>query len=469
MFGHWCYNAPVSFREYEIEFGRLFRLAVPLAVVQAGQTLMGVVDLAVVGRLGAAEIGAVGLGNALFFFFAMFASGVVMGIDPLVSQAVGAGNPIRARKMLWQGVYLSFAIGILVMIPLSFSPAILPLFKIDPEVVGLATTYTTIRAITLIPLLLYVVVRSYLQGKSITRPMVLSMLIGNVFNLGADLLLVYGGGGWPVWTGPLREIPALGVTGAAIATVLSAFLQLAIVAIALPAVRLPDTSTEKLYTFLPDDCRRALHVGLPLGFQLAAEVGIFALVGFFAGSIGELALASHQVALTLASFTFTVAVGIGSAASVRVGVGVGSRNQRAARVAGMTAFLFGAGYMSLMAVAFALFPEKVATLLTNKPEVIAAAAPVLIVAAFFQISDGIQAVGAGVLRGAGDTRFAFAANVVGHWLVGMPIALWLGFGAGYGVIGLWWGLCAGLSAVALLLFLRFRRISSRAIRPLAPT
>jgi MATE family multidrug resistance protein len=173
--------------------------------------------------------------------------------------------------------------------------------------------------------------------------------------------------------------------------------------------------------------------------------------------------------LTLASFTFTVAVGIGSAASVRVGVGVGSRNQRAARVAGMTAFLFGAGYMSLMAVAFALFPEKVATLLTNKPEVIAAAAPVLIVAAFFQISDGIQAVGAGVLRGAGDTRFAFAANVVGHWLVGMPIALWLGFGAGYGVIGLWWGLCAGLSAVALLLFLRFRRISSRAIRPLAPT
>lgn len=446
----------------------MFRLAFPLAIAQAGQTLMGVVDLAVVGRLGAAEIGAVGLGNGLFFFFAMLASGVVMGIDPLVSQAVGAGNPIRARKMLWQGVYLSFAVGMFLSIPLVLSPALLPLFHIEPEVVVLAAAYTRVRTLSLVPLLLFVVVRSYLQGKSVTRPMVVSMVIGNVFNLASDLLLVYGGNSLPDWAGPLRDVPAMGVTGAAIATVISAFVQLAIVAVALPEVTLPPGSTEKLHALLPDDCRRALHVGLPLGFQLAAEVGIFALVGFFAGSIGELALASHQVALTLASFTFTVAVGIGSAASVRVGIGVGARDQRAARVAGLTAFFSGAAYMSVMAMIFAIFPRQVASLLTNKPEVIAAATPVLIVAAVFQISDGIQAVGAGVLRGAGDTRFAFIANVVGHWLVGMPIALWLGFRAGYGVIGLWWGLCAGLSAVAVLLFVRFRRISAREIRPLHP-
>jgi multidrug resistance protein, MATE family len=453
-------------RDYEAELGRLFRLAVPLAAVQAGQTLMGVVDLAVVGRLGAAEIGAVGLGNGLFFFFAMTAMGFAMGIDPLVSQAVGAGNPIRARKMLWQGIYLAIAIGLLVMIPIALSPALLPLFRIEPEVVALAAIYTRIRAISLVPALLFIVIRSYFQGKSITRPMVVSMIVSNVFNLGADLLLVYGGSAFPSWTGPLREVPAMGVTGAAIATVFSAIVQVAIVAVALPSVKLPDTGDTKLHALMPDDCRRALRVGLPLGFQLGAEVGIFALVGFFAGSIGELALAAHQVALTLASFTFTVAVGIGSAASVRVGVGVGARDQRATRLAGLTAFASGAAYMSVMAAVFAIFPRQVASLLTNQPEVIAAAAPVLVVAAFFQISDGIQAVGAGVLRGAGDTRFAFVANVVGHWLVGMPIALWLGFGVGFGIIGLWWGLFAGLSAVGLLLFVRFRRISAHEIQPL---
>ena len=122
-----------------------------------------------------------------------------------------------------------------------------------------------------------------------------------------------------------------------------------------------------------------------------------------------------------------------------------------------------------MAAVFALFPKQVASILTDKPDIIAATVPVIIVAAVFQISDGIQAVGAGALRGTGDTKFAFVANVVGHWFVGIPIALWLGFAAGYGVVGLWWGLCAGLSAVAVLLFVRFRRISSREIRPLAPS
>lgn len=456
----------MTIRDYEVECGRLFRLAIPLAVAQAGQTMMGVVDLAVVGRLGAAEIGAVGLGNGLFFFFAMLASGIVMGIDPLVSQAVGAGDPVRARKMLWQGVYLSFAVGFIIMVPIVLSPMLLPLFRIEQEVVELAAIYTRIRALSLVPLLLFVVVRSYLQGKSVTRPMVVSMVVANVFNLASDLLFVYGGAGLPDWTGPLRSVPAMGVTGAAVATLIAGFVQLAIVAVALPEVHLPPGSTETLHALMPDDINRALHVGLPLGLQLGAEVGVFALVGFFAGSIGEVALASHQVALTLASFTFTVAVGIGSAASVRVGIGVGARDRHAARVSGLTAFASGAAYMSVMAMVFAFFPRQVAALLTDEPEVIAAAAPVLIVAAFFQISDGIQAVGAGVLRGAGDTRFAFVANVVGHWVVGMPIALWLGFGMEYGVIGLWWGLFAGLSAVGLLLFVRFRKISSREIRPL---
>lgn len=450
--------------EYKTELRALLTLAVPIALAQVGQTLMGVVDTAVVGRLGAAEIGAVGVGNSLFWFVAMFATGVVMGVDPLVSQAVGANDPLRARRILWQGVYLAIAVASILTIPLFFSPRLLPLFHVVPEVEVLAWDYTRVRTFSLLPLLLFVVVRSYLQGKNVTRPMVVSIVIANVANLAFDIVLVFGGAALPGWCGPLRAIPAFGVTGAAIATLFCSVLQLAIIAMAVPKVELPPHSGS-LRSLVPADFKRAFRVGLPVGFQLAAEVGIFALVGLVAGSLGRYALAAHQVTIALASFTFTFAVGVGSAGSVRVGLAIGALDQRRTRVAGLTAFSGGALIMSVFSLVFAFLPTEVAGLITDDPAVIAATAPVILIAAIFQIFDGIQAVGAGVLRGAADTRFAFVANVIGHWGLGLPVAWYLGFHLRGGITGLWWGLCAGLIAVAILLFVRFARISSRPVRP----
>lgn len=456
----------MTLAEYRLELRALLTLAVPIALAQVGQTLMGVVDTAVVGRLGAAEIGAVGVGNSLFWLVAMFATGVVMGIDPLVSQAVGASDPLRARRILWQGVYLALIVGGALTVPLFFSTRLLPLFHIVPEVVELAYDYTWVRTFSLIPLLLFVVVRSYLQGKNITRPMVVSIVIANVANLAFDIVFVFGGSVLPDWAGPLRAIPAFGVTGAAVATVLCSVLQVGIIALAVPAVKLP-AHEGSLRRFIPEDFRRALRVGVPVGLQFAAEVGIFALVGLVAGSLGKYALAAHQVTIAVASFTFTFAVGVGAAGSVRVGLAVGARDQRKTRVAGLTAFSGGALVMSVFALLFALFPAEVAGLVSSEKAVIAATVPVILIAAIFQVFDGIQAVGAGVLRGAADTRFSFLANVFGHWFVGMPVAWYLGFHRGMGVAGLWWGLCAGLIAVAILLFVRFARLSSREIRPVA--
>ncbi|MBI2212266.1 MAG: MATE family efflux transporter [Acidobacteria bacterium] len=458
----------MNFPEYKVELRSLMRLAVPIALAQVGQTLMGVVDTAVVGRLGAAEIGAVGVGNSLFWFVGMFASGVVMGVDPLVSQAVGANDPLRARRILWQGIYLALAVAAVLTIPLFFSPRLLPLFHVVPDVERLAWDYTKVRTLSLAPLLMFVVIRSYLQGKNVTRPMVVSIVIANVANLALDLALVFGGSGLPAWCGPLRAIPAFGVTGAAIATVLCSLLQLAIIALAVPKIALPPHEGS-LRTLLPADFRRGLRVGLPVGFQLAAEVGIFALVGLVAGSLGKYALAAHQVTIAVASFTFTFAVGVGSAGSVRVGLAVGAMDERKTRVAGLTAFSGGALIMSVFSLVFAFLPDEVAALISSDPSVIAATVPVILIAAIFQIFDGIQAVGAGVLRGAADTRFAFIANLIGHWGVGLPIAWYLGFHLQGGITGLWWGLCAGLIAVAILLFVRFTRISSRPIRPVAHT
>ncbi|MFA6959063.1 MAG: MATE family efflux transporter [Thermoanaerobaculia bacterium] len=458
----------MTFPEYKTELRSLLTLAVPIALAQVGQTLMGVVDTAVVGRLGAAEIGAVGVGNSLFWFVGMFATGLVMGIDPLVSQAVGANDPLRARRMLWQGIYLAIAIAAVLTVPLFFSPRLLAFFHVVPEVAVLAWDYTRVRTFSLLPLLIFVVIRAYLQGKNVTRPMVVSIVIANIANLLLDILLVFGGEALPAWCGPLRAIPAFGVTGAAIATVLCSVLQVAIIAIAVPRVALPPHDGS-LRTFISSDFRRAFRVGLPVGFQLAAEVGIFALVGLVAGGLGKYALAAHQVTIALASFTFTFAVGVGSAGSVRVGLAVGALDQRRTRVAGLTAFSGGALIMSVFSLVFAFFPAQVAGLISSESDVIAATAPVILIAAIFQIFDGIQAVGAGVLRGAADTRFAFIANVIGHWGIGLPVAWYLGFHLQGGITGLWWGLCAGLIAVAIMLFIRFARISSRPIRPVAHT
>ena len=445
------------------ELRQLFRLAAPIAAAQAGTVLMGVVDTAVVGRLGPIELAAVGLGNSLFFTLSILGVGIVMAIDPLTSQAIGAGNTTRARSVMWQGVWLSVLVSIgLSLIMFGIQPFV-KMMQIDAEVVRQGLTYLNIRQLTLVPMLVFIVLRSYLQAMHITRPMVIAMVVGNVFNFFADLLFVFGGSILPTWSGPLTKLPGFGVTGAAVATVLGTLLQLWIVVAAVKRIEVDEPFETR-----PDkrDMIQATRVGAPVGMQMMVEYGIFALVGMIAGRFGAAHLAAHQLAITLISFTFTVAVGIGAAGSVRVGRAVGAGDTAAARIAGLAAFCGGAGFMFLSSLVLLIFPRFFATMITNQPSVVGIAIPLLGVAAFFQLSDGIQGVGAGVLRGAADTTFSFVANIIGHWIIGFPTAIYLGVYLHKGVEGLWWGLCAGLTSVALMLFFRFLYLSSRAIKPL---
>jgi MATE family multidrug resistance protein len=449
-----------------IELRELLRLALPLAAAQLGMQLMGVVDTAVVGRLGAQELGAVGLGNALFFTISILGMGIVMGIEPMVSQAFGAGDPQRARRVLWQGVWLAFISGGILSVPLFLAPLVLAPIGVDPGVIAPTTAYTIVRTFSLIPFLLFLVLKAYLQAQSITRPMIVATVLANIFNLGADILFVFGGSVLPEWAGPLRRIPAMGVAGAAVATVACAIFQLAVLVIAVRQVAVSSSPREHR-RYSPVEVRQAFRIGLPLGLQLMAEVGVFALVAMLAGKLGARDLAAHQIAIQLASLTFMVALGVASAGAVRVGRAIGAADQPGTRLAGLTALATGAAVMTIGALCFLFFPRQLALLLTNKEDVIAAAVPLLIVAAVFQLSDGTQAAGAGVLRGAADTRFAFVANLIGHWFIGLPIAILLGFTMEMGIVGLWWGLCVGLTAVAALLFIRFFRLSSRLIQPVA--
>ncbi|HEX2836119.1 MAG TPA: MATE family efflux transporter [Thermoanaerobaculia bacterium] len=448
---------------YKAELGRLLRLAAPLAAAQAGTQLMGLVDVAVLGRLGARELAGSGLANALFFAFSIFGMGIVFGVDPLISQALGAGDRVRARRVLWQGMWLGLIVSAVLTVLMLILIALFPLIGSKPELIEPARTYLILRTTSIVPFILFFVARAYLQAHGVTRPMVWSMIAANVLNLFADILLVFGGSKLPAWTGPLREIPAMGVAGAAIATVLCQILQFVIVLLAVRSVPV-DGHVEHRWNGA--EVMQAFRVGLPVALQMGAEVGVFALVGVLASRLGVLQLAAHQLVIGLASFTFTVALGIAAAGSVRVGLGVGARDSAATRISGHVTFVGGAAVMAFSGLMFAIAPRPIIRLVTDQQDVILASIPLMLVAAVFQLSDGVQAVGAGVLRGAGDTKYAFVANIFGHWCVGLPIALLLGFHYDMGIVGLWWGLCAGLTVVAVLLFLRFEKISARGIVPI---
>jgi MATE family multidrug resistance protein len=445
------------------EVRELLRLALPIGAAQGGLALMGLVDTAVVGRLGAAALGAVGFANGVFMAIAIVGIGIVMGLDPLIAQAFGAADQPRTRALLWQGVWLSLIVSAVLAVPLAFAASLIDLARIEPEVARGGKQFLWARLPGLFPMLLFSALRAYLQAAAVVRPLLVATIAANVANFLLDLLLIFGGASLPPWTGPLRLIPAMGPAGSGLATSLCSLVQAALLIAA--AARLGGAERPRRSPRLRD-LVAATRIGLPVGLQMGAEVGVFAVVGVLAGRLGRMSIAAHQVAIALASFTFCAALGVGNAASVRVGWAIGARDRLAVRRAGLVAFATGTSFMGLAALSFWLFPRQLALLISDRPDVIAASVPLLAVAAVFQISDGIQGVGAGVLRGTGDTKFAFLANLLGHYAIGLPIAVALGLFWGRGVIGLWWGLCAGLTVVALALLLRFLRLSSREIVPL---
>ena len=444
--------APKMTPAVRTELRALWRLALPLALAQTGQAMMGMVDTAVVGRLSVTAQGGAGLGNSLTFTVIFLGMGVMMGLDPLIAQAFGSGDKTRARSLYWTGVWLAGLTSVVLMVLTACLPLILEPFGVDAEVAKGANAFIWFRLPGVPAALLFIGARAYLQAAGRAHVMLLAMLAANLANFGLDLALVFG-------VGP---IPAMGVAGAALSTSLCSYLQFGLLAWALGP---PLPGVVRRFDLAP--LVQAAKLGLPIGLTLIAESGIFTLVGLFAARLGDAPIAAHQIALAWASVSFCVAVGIGSAGSVRVGWGVGRRDTPAARRSGFVAFGSGIAFMACASLMFVLFPGPLARVMSTQPEVIAVASSLFWVTAVFQISDGVQAIGAGVLRGAGDTRFVFWANILGHWLLGLPIAYWLGVRGSGGVVGLWWGLSAGLTAVGAALLIRFALLSRAEIVPLA--
>ena len=424
----------------------MLRLAIPVVIVQVGMMAMGVVDTVMVGHISAQALAAVALGNLYFFTLAVFALGTLMVLDPVVAQAVGAGDLPAVGRAVQRGVIIAALLTVPAVVLLASATPIFGLARQPAEVIPLAAAYAIRTAPGTFPFLLFVVFRQTLQSMGRTAPIVWAIIGANLSNGVLNWILIFGHLGFP----------AMGVVGSAWATTISRVLLVLGLWAASRRELDPLLSPIRPEIWQLQPLARMVRLGVPIGAQHVLEFGAFALVALMMGWMGTQAMAGHQVAINLAALTFMVPLGVGDAASVLVGQAVGRGDPEGTRGAARAAFACGIAFMAMTGAIFLSLPGELARLYSRDAGVIGVAASLIPLAGVFQIFDGTQVVASGVLRGLGDTRAPMVANLLGYWLVGIPVSIYLGFVARLGPVGLWWGLVLGLGLVGTSLLFRVR-------------
>ena len=434
-------------RGFRAELRAMVQLALPIVLVQLGQMLMGVVDTVMVGRVSAEALAAVALGNLYFFGVVIFGWGLLLALDPVVAQAVGAGDGEGAARGVQRGLVLAAALSVVVTLLLLPTRSVMGLLRQPPVVADLAATFARIGIVGVLPFYVFTALRQSLQANKRVKEIVVAMGIANVINAGLNYVWIFGKLGFP----------ALGVAGSAWATAVSRWVMVVLLLlIAWPLLRpylVPWRGD--VWSWVP--LRRMLAIGAPIGAQMQLEYGVFAVVGIMMGWLGTSELASHQVAINLASLTFMVPMGVSAAAAVLVGHAVGRGDAAEARRAAAAALTCGVGFMAVSAMVMLAIPGVLAAVYTTDSAVAALAATLIPIAVVFQVFDGTQVVAIGILRGVADTRTPMLVNILGFWLVGLPVSALLGLWLDLGPRGLWWGLVVGLAFVAGMLVWRVRR------------
>lgn len=427
----------------------MVRLAAPVVLAELGWVAMAIVDTLVVGRVSAAAMGAVSVGGILFYTAAMAGTGLLLGLDTLVSQSFGAGDIADCHHSLLNSVYLAAPLSLGLMgLVWSFAP-LLASFGIDPEVLRETRPYLDAIVWSTFPLLLYFAFRRYLQGMNLVKPVMFALITANLLNLAGNWILVFGHFG----------APAMGTRGSGWATCVSR-IYMAAVLIAYAWYYDRSYRTGLLKTPLKPDfarIRELIRLGFPAAMQIAFEIGVFAVATTLIGRLGATSLAAHQIALNAASVSYMVPLGIGAAAAVRVGQALGRGDPAGANRSGWTGMVLGAGFMSCCGVVFWTAPQLILGVYKPNADVMRAGASLLAIAAVFQLFDGIQTVATGALRGAGDTRTSMLCHLTGYWGLGLPVGYYLCFRIGWGAVGLWMGLCLAIVVIGCALLLAWSR------------
>jgi len=420
---------------------------------QLGQVSVGVADSMMVGRLGALPLAASSLGNSIFFVIMMFGIGISMGITPLVSKADGKGKSLRISRLFSHGLWINVIASLLMTgIVLGLSQGLH--FLNQPEdVVALTVPYLLIITASLLPLMVFQTFKQMAEGLSQTRQAMFITIFANIVNVFLNWVLIWGKFGFP----------EMGLNGAGLATLISRVLMMLMMGgyillspryrkyhfkLSLPGPSFPMIS-------------RILKIGVPTGFQFIFEVSAFSTAAIMMGWIGVNALAGHQIAINLASVSYMMATGLATAGMIRVSNQIGKGNMKGMREAGMVVFGMVAIFMIASAAIFFSFRFFLPTLYIGDPEVVALSASLLVIAGLFQLSDGVQAAGLGVLRGLEDVKVPTIVTLLAYWVLGLPLGYFLAFNMGMGAQGIWYGLLIGLTITAGMLFYRFHSLSKK--------
>ena len=418
-------------------------------ISQLGHITVGVVDSLMIGKISVTQLGAVSLSVSIFSFILLFCVGLSYGITPLISSKKSDTHYIS--KTLYNGIYLNLIFTILLVVFTMYSKYFLEYLGQDREVLSFTYKYLDIICISLFPLILFQTFKQFIEGLGFTKPPMYISIFSNVLNILLNIILIYG----------LFGFPRLEIVGAAYATLMSRVVMLIMV-----FIYCLNSKKFKKYILLFESSwdyksiKEIFSIGFTSGLQYIFEVGAFSIATIIVGSIGTLQLASHQIALNLASISYMVASGIGSASMISLGYyyGVGDRTE--IRKSGYSNFILVLLLMIFSALIFISLRDILPALYVDDIEVIDMASFLLIIAGLFQLSDGVQAVGLGVLRGIRDTKIPTLVTFISYWIVAIPLSYLLGIVYGHGLIGVWVGLSIGLTIAAVSHVIRFNYLTS---------
>jgi len=448
-------------QDFKEHFKRNYLLAYPVVLSQLGHILVGTADSLMVGRVGTEELAAVSIANAVFSVTMMFGIGISFGLTPLVAQSDGERNHRSAMRFMKHSFLINLVFGLILFIFLLFGGFVLDILNQPKEVVVLAKPYLAIIGFSLLPFMIFQTFKQFAEGLSMTKQAMYITLSANVINIVLNYILIFGKLGFE----------PMGLVGAGWATLISRILMAAGMVL---FVRYYKQFTIywkyfKVTVWNVVSFKKLLNLGVPTGFQYIFEVGAFASAAVMIGWMGAIPLASHQVAMNLASISYMMATGISAAATVRVGNQLGQRDIPTMRIAAFTCFLMAIIFMSITGLLFMVLNNHLPMLYTSDQEVISIASSLLIIAALFQLSDGIQVVGLGALRGMGDVKVPTVVTFMAYWVIGLPSGYLLAFVLGLQEKGVWYGLLIGLSVTAIILFIRFNNKSKVLADKLNPT
>ena len=439
--------------KYIYNYRKTFLLAYPLMLSQLGHIMVSVVDTAMVGQIGTIPQAAVALANSLYILVLVFGLGVSYGITPLVAAADSSKNYLENAALLKHSIIINTALGIILFLLLFLASPVLNLFNQDQVVVDLAIPFLNVMILGMIPLCIFSGLKQFTEGLSFTAIAMVITIGSNLLNILLNYLMIFGHWGFPEY----------GMMGSCWAS----FISRIVMAIAM-FLYVYYNKAFKVYwkdinfkTISISLTKKILALGVPSGMQWVFEVGAFSFAVIMVGWISPAAQAAHQIALSIAAVTYMMASGLSAAASVRVGNQLGLKNREGIRIAGFSTFIMVFVFMSIAAFSFVLFKNILPTFFNKEVNVINITSSLLVIAAFFQISDGIQVVGLGALRGIKDVKIPTIITLIAYWGIGLPMSYIFAFKCNYGTLGVWYGLLLGLTMAAILLFWRFNYVSKR--------